>query len=199
MQLVGFCPAYIFAAGFAVLLAAAIDQLAAGLAQPVHRKGRAGTIAQEPLKACTVVGFNPHPGIHRETAVLVPQYFFYLEVLQQPTAHKTAQDATTQSALHMGYGFGVDIACRVEDDAGYSGFVTGGKTDSIIPRYFLKHPIDDTDVEVNVFIEAGAEAVNEGDCADVQARLVHIGRAKAVRLQALRNDPQKNPQHHVEH
>ena len=50
-----------------------------------------------------------------------------------------------------------------------------------------------------MFIEAGAEAVNEGDCADVQARLVHIGRAKAVRLQALRNDPQKNPQHHIEH
>ena len=38
------------------------------------------------------------------------------------------------------------------------------------PRpHFLKHPVHHTNVEVDVFIEAGAESVNEGDGTDVQA------------------------------
>ena len=43
--------------------------------------------------------------------------------------------------------------------------------------------------EVDVFVQAGAEPADEGHCADVQAFLVCIGRANAVRLQALRNHP----------
>ena len=42
------------------------------------------------------MGFNAHPGIHRETAVFVPQHLFCLEVLQQPTAHKGAQILAAQ-------------------------------------------------------------------------------------------------------
>jgi hypothetical protein len=41
----------------------------------------------------------------------------------------------------------------------------------------LKHPVHHTNVEVDVFIEAGAESVNEGDGTDVQ---VHMGRTGAV-------------------
>ena len=41
--------------------------------------------------------------------------------------------------------------------------------------------------------------MDEGHCADVQAFLVCIGRANAVRLQALRNHPQEDAQHHIEH
>lgn len=48
-------------------------------------------------------------------------------------------------------------------------------------------------------VQAGAEPVDESDCADVQRRPVHIGRPEAVGLQTLRNHPQKNAQHHVEH
>jgi hypothetical protein len=47
---------------------------------------------------------------------------------------------------------------------------------SALARHFLKHPIDCADVEVNVFVQAGAKAVDEGDCADVQCCL----RASAV-------------------
>jgi hypothetical protein len=54
-------------------------------------------------------------------------------------------------------------------------------------------------VEVDVFIEAGAESVNEGDGTDVQACLVHMGRTGAVGLQSLCDHPQKDAQHHAQH
>jgi hypothetical protein len=48
-------------------------------------------------------------------------------------------------------------------------------------------------------VQAGAEPVDEGDGADVQRRLVHTCRTGAVGLQGLRDDPQEDAQHHVEH
>jgi hypothetical protein len=48
-------------------------------------------------------------------------------------------------------------------------------------------------------VQAGAEPVDKRHGADVQGRLVHICRTGAVGLQALRNDPQEDAQHHVEH
>ena len=68
-----------------------------------------------------------------------------------------------------------------------------------VARHFLKHPIDHADMEVDMPVQAGAESVDEADCADVQGSLVHIRRTWAVSLQALRNDPQEDAQHHVEH
>ena len=47
-------------------------------------------------------------------------------------------------------------------------------------------------------VQAGAEPVDEGHRAYVQGRLVQLRRPRAVGLQALRNDPQKDAQHHVQ-
>ncbi len=41
--------------------------------------------------------------------------------------------------------------------------------------------------------------MDESDCADVQRRLVHLVRAGAVALQALRNNAQEDAQHHVQY
>ena len=41
--------------------------------------------------------------------------------------------------------------------------------------------------------------MDKGYSANVQRRPVHLRRPRAVGLQALRNDPQENTQHHVEH
>ena len=49
-----------------------------------------------------------------------------------------------------------------------------------------------------MFVQAGAEAVNKGHCADVQVCLVRIGCARAMGLQALCNDPKEDAQHHIE-
>jgi hypothetical protein len=66
-------------------------------------------------------------------------------------------------------------------------------------RHFLKHPIDCAYVEVHMAVQAGAEAVDKSDCANVQGRSVHLRRTGAVGLQSMRNDAQENAQHHVEH
>ena len=48
-------------------------------------------------------------------------------------------------------------------------------------------------------IQAGAEPMDECNCANVQRSLVQLRRPWAARLQAMRDDPQENAQHHVEH
>lgn len=60
------------------------------------------------------------------------------------------------------------------------------------------HSIDNADMEVHMLVLVYAEAVNEGHRADVQACPVHIGRTGAARRQALRNQLQKDAQHHVQ-
>lgn len=75
--------------------------------------------------------------------------------------------------LHLGHGIRIHAGGRVEDDARRAGLITSLITGWFVPisialaRHFLKHAIDHANVEVNVFIEAGAKAVYEGDCADV--------------------------------
>jgi hypothetical protein len=54
-------------------------------------------------------------------------------------------------------------------------------------------------MEVHMSVQAGAEPVDKRHGADVLGRLVHICRTGAVGLQALRDDPQEDAQHHVEH
>jgi len=54
-------------------------------------------------------------------------------------------------------------------------------------------------MEVHMPVQAGAKAVDENDCANVQGRPVHLGRTGAVALQALRYDQQEDTQHHVQY
>jgi hypothetical protein len=66
-------------------------------------------------------------------------------------------------------------------------------------RHFLKHPIDRAHMEVHMPVQAGAEEVDKGDCANVQGCLVQLRRPRAVGLQTLRNDAQEDAQHHVQY
>jgi hypothetical protein len=89
----------------------------------------------------------------------------------------------------------------VEDHTRHAGLITGlsvGINIAHLARHFLKHAIDCAHMEVHMLVQTGAEPVDEGDCADIQACLVRIGRTRAVGLQALRNDPQKNTQHYAQ-
>ncbi|MEY3125066.1 MAG: hypothetical protein RLZZ573_1586, partial [Pseudomonadota bacterium] len=40
-----------------------------------------------------------------------------------------------------------------------------------LARHFLKHPVDHTDVQVHMPAQAGAQPVDESDCAKVRRRL----------------------------
>ena len=92
------------AAGIAVLLGAAVNQLAARFAQPLHGKRRSGAVAQQTLQPGAVVRCNAYAGVHREAAVHVAQHLLGLETLQQTAPHKGTQDALTQAGLRLGYG-----------------------------------------------------------------------------------------------
>ena len=99
--------------------------------------------------------------------------------------------------LHLGHCGLVDTGGWVEDNTLRRGLYLG--ISLALQRYRLKHPIDRADVETHTSVQAGAKSVDEGDGADVQGRLVYLCRAGAVRLQALRNNPQEDTQHHIEH
>ena len=47
-----------------------------------------------------------------------------------------------------------------------------------------KHPINHANMEVHMAVQAGAEAVDECNCPNVQGRLVHTQSPWAVGLQA---------------
>src|SRR5450830_1185418 len=66
-------------------------------------------------------------------------------------------------------------------------------------RHLLEDPVNHTDVEMHMLVQTGTEAMNEGHCADVQGGFVHLGGTRAVSLQALCNDPQKDTQHHIQY
>jgi len=67
-----------------------------------------------------------------------------------------------------------------------------------LAHHFFKHAIDCADVKVHMLVQAGAKAVDEGDCTDVQAGLVQMGLTRAVGLQGLRDDAQEDAQHHAQ-
>ena len=211
MQLICLCPVLCTSvcvalvapvtAWLAALLGAAVNELTARFAQPIQRKRGPCAVAQQPLQRSAVVRLNAHTGIDRKPTVFVPQHLLGLEAFEQAPAHKGAQDASAQVGLGFGHRFGVDAGGRVEDDTRRTGLRTGLSlsVSTALARHFLKHAIDCADVEVHMLIEAGAKAVDEGDCADVQCGLVHMRRTRAVDLQRLCNDPQKDAQHHAQH
>jgi hypothetical protein len=47
-----------------------------------------------------------------------------------------------------------------------------------VARHFLKHPIARAELEVHMPVQAGAEPVDESDCANVQRRLVRLSRTQ---------------------
>ena len=73
---------------------------------------------------------------------------------QQAAAHENAQQPLAHLRLHLGDGGGLDPGGGSEDDPTRGGGV--------------EHAVDDDAVEVQMGIEAGTEAVDEGDRAEAR-------------------------------
>ena len=73
---------------------------------------------------------------------------------QQAAAHEPAQQPPAHLCLHLGDGGGIEAGGGMEDDPARGGGV--------------EHAVDDDAVEVQVGIEAGAEAVDEGHRAEAR-------------------------------
>ena len=69
----------------------------------------------------------------------------------------------------------------------------------MVERHFFKHPVDYTHMKMHMPVQAGAKAVDESDCADVQGNPVSIGGTRAVGLQTLCDHPQEDAQHHIQY
>jgi hypothetical protein len=97
-----------------------------------------------------------------------------LKTGQQAPPHKGAQDAPAQAGLHLAHCIRIHAGGRVQDDTRRAGLRSGlsvGIT-LALTRHFFKHAIDCANVKVQVFVQAGAKAVGEGDWANVQYFLV---------------------------
>ena len=97
----------------------------------------------------------------------------FITTLDQAPPDKGAQDASTQVSLRLGHDSLVDSTARVKNDARRGGFGIGIGIG--VTRHHLKHPIDHADMEVHMLIQAGAEAVDESHCADMQSCLICLG------------------------
>ncbi len=159
-----------------MLFGAAVHQGSALFAKAGTSKGRAGAVTQQALQRGAVVRLNAHTGIHREAAVLVSQHLFGVTTPDQTTPDKGAQNAAAQISLRFSHGNLIDSTDLVEDDARRCGLGIGIS----FARHNLKHPVNHANMEVHMRVQVRSEAVNEGDCADVQGCLIHPRRTGAV-------------------
>ena len=151
-----------------MLFGAAVHQLSARFAQPLHGKRWTCAVAQQPLQCGPVVCLNAHTGIYREAAVLVGQHVFGLGLLDQAPPDKGPQDAPVQIGLHLCYDCLVDSTGRVKNDARRCGC---GISINFTWRH-LENAVNHANMEVRMLVQAGAEPVNEGHCADMQGCFV---------------------------
>ena len=134
-------------------------------------KGWTGAVAQQPLQCCAVVCLNAHAGIHREAAVFVGKYLFGIDLLYQGAPDEGAHDAAAQIGLRLSHCGLINPAGWVKDDS----WRCGCGISINFTWHHLKHPINHANMEVHMLVQAGAEAVDEGDCADLR-RTGAVGR-----------------------
>jgi hypothetical protein len=77
--------------------------------------------------------------------VPVRQHLLGLKTLEQTAPNKCALERQAQAGLHRGHGIRIHAGGRVEDDT---------VTNPLLARHRLKTPIDHTDMEVHVFVQA---------------------------------------------
>lgn len=72
------------------------------LPQPLLRKGRAGTVAQQALPPLRVVPFDAHAGVERETAaVLAAAHCFAIGLVQQAAPDEEVDDPFPEGRLQL--------------------------------------------------------------------------------------------------
>jgi hypothetical protein len=112
------------------------------------------TIAQQPFPAGTVGAMNAHSGIETEPAGRVPaEHVFHRGLVQEAATLEETEHAELDGALEGGGMVGGEVGGLVEADC--------------TVRLFAEEPVEDHDVEVGVGVQGRAEAVQEGDGAQV--------------------------------
>jgi hypothetical protein len=135
-------------------LDALIDQvLGIDFTQPFQREGWPRATAQQALQAQVIVRFDAHAGIHRETPTVIPgAHRRGVFAFEHSATGENAQQTVSHLGLNLGDGFGTDAP----------GFMKAHAACAI----GLENPLDHDAVEMDVGIEQGAQAMDEGDGTD---------------------------------
>ena len=113
-------------------------------------KGRPGAVAEQALAADSVGAVDTHGGVQAEAAAALPgEHVLDGGGLQQAAPLEEAKDAALEEPLEV---VGI-VACEM------GGLV---EADGAV-RLLGEEAVQDHDVEVEVGVQAGAEAVQEGD------------------------------------
>ena len=129
--------------------------------EPLQRERWPGAVAEQPLETGPVVGFDADPGVEGEASGVAPgEHLIGHALLEQSVAHEPAEDPLPNDSLQgldVGPGEGGGL---VEADAGRRHVLSRFLLDRLI------HAVQDAEMVVEVGIQAGAEAVEEGDGAE---------------------------------
>ena len=142
------------------------EVLAVEFAQPVQGERWPGAIAQQPLASGTVSGLDAHRRIDGKATAMRPlPHRLRVIARQQATVREHAQQPPASAGLHVGDGVGVDPGRSMEDDPARGSGV--------------EHAVDDDAVKMEMRIESGTEAVDEGHRAQGVPRGLNRGCARA--------------------
>jgi len=135
-------------------LDALIDQvLGIDFTQPFQREGRPRAAAQQALQPLAVARFDAHAGIKLQAPAVIPSaHRRGVFALEYSAAGENAQQTVAHLGLNLGDGFGTDAP----------GFMKAHAACAI----GLENAVDHDAVEMDVGIEQGAKAMDEGDGTD---------------------------------
>jgi len=135
------------------------------------------------------VGINADAGIDREApAMRSAGHVFGVIGIDQLTRHEGAQNALTRFLLHLFDGARIESLRRMKNTLWFIRAWIGG---SVIVRH-RKNPIDHTYMEVDMGVEAGTEAVDEGDRTDAGMGLAYLRCAGTMAVQMALQHAQKD-------
>jgi hypothetical protein len=126
--------------------------------EPLEGEGRAGTVAQEALEAGTVVTLDAHGSVDAEpTGSLPGEHVAGVELIEQPVGAEVPKHATLNDALEPDPVLGLEEAGFVK--------VSLCVVAPVAPVASGEDAVEDDQVEVEVWVQGRAEAVQEADSA----------------------------------
>jgi len=143
-----------------------------------EREGGPGTVAEEALEAGTVIALDAHRSVDAEAAGTLPgEHVESVELVEQPVGTEVSEDATLNDALEPGPVLGLEKRRFVEASLSVVAVVAWGED-----------AVEDDQMEVEMGIEGGAEAVQEADGSELRVG----GRAGTDATQAGADPPQED-------
>jgi len=151
-------------------------------AKAVQREGRAGTVREQALEPGAVMGGDADRAVEAEAAGATPrEHVPGVCFREQTTTDVEPKDASLEDGREGAWALGTQLYSRPEPESSFFGVL-----------FAREQPVGDRQMEMGVRIEAGAEAVQEGDGA--QAGVLGQGISHCT-TEFASNHPEQDAQH----